>query len=109
MSFISGLKNNFKKYLKTGIIIVIVGAVVGILIALFTTKNTEWTPPRSVNREYRGEIIQKLRQGKSAPKIRQRSQEVKPETKKQKTKEVTPPPAKKKDFEPSIGDSYSDF
>lgn len=95
--------------MRLGIIIIIIGVVAGILLALISKSKKPWTPPRDVNREYRGEIIQKLRQGKTAPVIKKRSVDIKPEKRKQKIKEITPPKANKKEFEPSGGENYSDF
>ncbi len=109
MGFLDDLKNTFKMKLKVGIMIIIAGIIIGILIGYLRGGKKIWTPPRNVNREYRGEIIQKLRQGKTAPVIKQKREDIKPEKKEQKTREITPPPASKKEFEPSAGDSYSDF
>ncbi len=111
MSMIEQFKITIKKNLKLLIIILSLSVVFGVVIGLLKSSKKEWSPPRDMNREYQGDIIQRLRQGQTVPQYQRRRREsaTTTERRQQRERRQTAPSAVVNEFAPRRNESYSDF
>ncbi len=110
MGLINDVKDSFKRNIKMLILVIIASVIIGISWSLIKGKKKEWAPPRDINREYQGEIIQKLLQGRTAPDVQNNREQIAPERREQQDRGVTPPPADRREFAPRQSNgNYSDF
>jgi hypothetical protein len=111
MGLIQDLKDTIKEKKKVFVLIVIAAIAIGAIYAFIKTPKKPWEPPRNVHREYMGEVLQKLKKGRSAPDLQQGNDAL-PEAREhqQRGREIAPPPARREELSPQPGRSrYSDF
>lgn len=109
MGFLTDIKDTVKSNKKVMIVVIVIAIIIGVAWGLLRGGKKMWSPPRDINREYRGEIIQKLRKGDSTPSLQDRREVITPRRREQRERQIAPPPANERDFTPRGNETYSDF